>query len=142
MSKSRQYAVPAVVLAFLLALGAFLVLPSLLSTDPPPSPAGRWVAEGPTDAQLELLEGGRLGRSSAIPASACEDPGSPSTASAVKVTEGAWRYRQDPESEHLVTVSIQWPLRCTLTFVNHLTDSGKHVLRSTGASNSFDLVRP
>ncbi|MFJ8434511.1 hypothetical protein ACIQ9P_24745 [Kitasatospora sp. NPDC094019] len=137
MSRAAKYAVPAVALAFFLVLAAFLVLPQLFPTGPPPSAVGRWSADG---TRLELAEDGRLGPS-VIPAAACPDAAAATRADELwEVAAGTWSESRDPDAKYQVTVRFEQPSTCVLRLSNEI-DGRKRTL-STGTSRArWTLVR-
>ncbi|MER7704264.1 hypothetical protein ABTX81_15355 [Kitasatospora sp. NPDC097605] len=143
MSRSTQYAIPAVALAFLLVLAAFLVLPPLLATAPPPSPAGRWVADrGPAGARLGLLEGGRLGPS-VISASACREYAtSPADEDLWEVADGTWNAAWETDAGHQVHIEFTQPRKCRITLANRVEKDGGHTLWYSRFTTELTLMRP
>ncbi|WP_380279374.1 hypothetical protein [Kitasatospora purpeofusca] len=143
MEKAAKYAIPAVALSFLLVLAAFLVLPPLLTSDPPPSVAGQWVAsEGPAGTRLELVDGGRLGPS-VVPAFACRETStSPVTDEVWELADGIWEASWETDAGYQVHIDFTGPKKCHLTLGNQVVKGGAHTLSRGWSATEWTLVRP
>ncbi|MEK2492295.1 hypothetical protein WN990_22310 [Kitasatospora purpeofusca] len=145
MTRATRYAIPAVVLAFLLVPLGLYVLRAVLVEPAPPSPVGRWAGQGADGTRLELVEGGRLGPS-VIPAAACPEPAAAMGADdRLEVADGTWTAGYDPDAGYLVTVRFDVPQRCVLMLTNSVADGEGHRLAVSMRTNHriwWTLVRP
>ncbi|MFJ4796189.1 hypothetical protein [Kitasatospora purpeofusca] len=128
MTRATRYAIPAVLLAFLLVPLGLIALRDVLAEPPPPSPVGRWAGQGADGTRLELVEGGRLGPS-VVPAAACLEPAEAKGAGNwLEVADGTWEASYDPDSGNVVTIRFDAPRHCYLTLTSKVTEGEGHRL--------------
>ncbi|WP_043474808.1 hypothetical protein [Kitasatospora sp. MBT66] len=145
MTRATRYAIPAVLLAFLLVPLGLIALRDVLAEPPPPSPVGRWIGQGADGSRLELVEGGRLGPS-VVPAAACLEPAAAMGADKwLEVADGTWEASYDPDSGDLVTIRFGTPRRCYLMLTNSVTEGEGHRLTMglrPDHRTKWTLIRP